>query len=57
MKPYAWQEPLVARLAQSLLSRDFVINGCPTGSGKTVLALASAAALGCSLLCGATASR
>lgn len=51
MKPYAWQEPLVARLTQSLLSRGFVINGCPTGSGKTVLALASAAALGRPLLC------
>lgn len=43
---YKWQEPLVDAVTTSLLRNRVFISGFPTGSGKTVIALAAAKRLG-----------
>lgn len=42
MEPYEWQKPLIQAAVSSLLNNRFFISGFPTGSGKTVIALAAA---------------
>jgi hypothetical protein len=42
MKPFPWQEPLVGAIVTSLQKNRMFISGFPTGSGKTILALAAA---------------
>lgn len=51
IEPFLWQEPLIQKITDSLTKYRFVINGCTTGSGKTILALESAKRLGNPLLC------
>lgn len=45
ISPYPWQTPLVDFVLRSLKERKVAISGFPTGSGKTVIALAAAKAL------------
>ncbi len=42
INPYTWQEPLIDAVVHALTERRFFISGFPTGSGKTVIALAAA---------------
>ena len=42
MKPYPWQEPLIDAVVASILRDNVFVSGFPTGSGKTVIALAAA---------------
>lgn len=42
ISPYPWQRPLVDFVLNSLKERHVAISGFPTGSGKTVIALAAA---------------
>ena len=42
MKPYCWQEPLIDAVVASILRDNVFVSGFPTGSGKTVIALAAA---------------
>jgi len=42
MNPYTWQIPLVRSVVTSLQKNKLFISGFPTGSGKTVIALAAA---------------
>ena len=46
MTPYPWQEPLVDAVVKSLEMNRVFISGFPTGSGKTVIALAADKRLG-----------
>jgi hypothetical protein len=45
ISPYPWQTPLVDFVLSSLKERKVAVSGFPTGSGKTVVALAAAKAL------------
>lgn len=46
IRPYDWQMPLVARQDAALRKGRIMVSACHTGSGKTVLALATAKDLG-----------
>ena len=46
MEPYPWQDPLWKAVAAGIKRDRFFISGFPTGSGKTVISLAAARALG-----------
>lgn len=46
IEPYAWQKPLVDKVAESLERDRMFISGFPTGAGKTVIDLAAAKRLG-----------
>ena len=46
IEPYPWQLPLKDAVVHGLRSKRFFISGFPTGSGKTVIALAAAKELG-----------
>ena len=46
MEPYEWQKPLIDTVVRGVTDHRIFISGFPTGSGKTVIALAAAKVLG-----------
>jgi len=47
MKPYEWQQPSVDMSVQSMQDNNIILNTSDTGTGKTVVACATAKQLGC----------